>query len=111
MRDLKQTLKDAIAEHGYGATLRTLGEVIEEAEAVVRESHDNTLGTAFDYTVTTLAEVYPKVNKSQQSFIHRTLAAMPVLKGMKLRKADSPGQSQAMKQTSNLIRSLTKPSS
>lgn len=103
-----ESLNDLISEHGAQAVIEALAENLKNRESVIREQHDGTLGTAFDYLVTTLVEFYPLLPLKKFEMIKRTLLSRPVVESMKIRKADSAMQSIAMREADKFIKSLMK---
>jgi len=99
-------LNDLIAEHGAQAVIEALSDNLKNKESVIRETHDETLGTAFDYLVTTLVEFYPLLPLRKFEMIKLTLLSKPVLASMRIRKADSEMQSPAMREADKFIRRL-----
>lgn len=102
----QQILASLIQKYGVARVLNGIKTVIEDGEKAIREDHDSDLGNAFDFLFTNLVEVYPKLNKKDQYIAKRTLKSRPVMKSLKIRKADYSFQSAAMNGAYKFVQEL-----
>lgn len=102
----QQLLASLVKKHGVADILAGVQTVIKDGEKAIREEYDLDLGNAFDFLFTNLVEVYPKLNKKDQYIAKMTLKSRPVIASAKIRKADSPHQSQGMREAFKFVQEL-----
>lgn len=103
----QNTIAALLAEHSPQTVLEALSENLKNKEKILQERYDSHLGNSFDMLVTLLVEVYPKLGKRDAAMAKMTLLSKPVVESMKIRKADSPLQSLAMREAKAFIEKLS----
>lgn len=99
-------LKSLVEKHGVADVLAGVQTVINDGEKAIREDYDSDLGNAFDFLVSALVEVYPDLGKKKQKIVKMMLKSRPVMASFKIRKADSPYQSVAMREAYKFVQEL-----
>ena len=102
----QQLLAALVKKHGVADVLGGIETIIKDGEKAIREDYDSDLGNAFDFLFVTLVEVYPQLGKKNQKIAKMMLKSRPVEASLKLRKADSPCQSVAMKEAYKVVQEL-----
>ncbi len=102
----QQLLAALVSKHGVASVLDGIKTVINNGEKAIREEYDSDLGNAFDFLFVTLVEVYPQLGKKSQKIAKMMLKSRPVTSSLKIRKADSPCQSVAMKEAYKFVQEL-----
>jgi hypothetical protein len=102
----QQLLASLVKKHGVADVLGGIETIIKDGEKAIREDYDSDLGNAFDFLFVTLVEVYPQLNKKNQKITKMMLKSLPVEASLKIRKADSPRQSVAMKEAYKFVQEL-----
>ena len=99
-------LKSLVEKYGVADVLGGVKTIIDDGEKVIRENYDSDLGNAFDFLVSALVEVYPSLGKKKQKIAKMMLKSQPVMASFKIRKADSPCQSVAMREAYKFVQEL-----
>lgn len=102
----QQLLASLIQKHGVANVLAGVQTIINDGEKAIREEYDSDLGNAFDFLFVTLVEVYPQLGKKNQKIAKMMLKSRPVMASAKIRKVDSPCQSQGMKDAYKFVQEL-----
>lgn len=102
----QQLLAALVQKYGVADVLDGVKTVIKDGEKAIREDYDSDLGNAFDFLVTTLVEVFPTLGKKNQKIAQMMLKSRSVMHGFKIRKADSPCQSQGMREAYQFVKNL-----
>lgn len=95
---LNQAVLELVRKYGYAALLQGLATSTKTEQEIIKHESDGQLGTAFDYLLQVVVAAYPLAGKRTQALMRPTLLSQPVLKSLKIRKADSPCQSPAMRE-------------
>jgi cell division protein ZapA (FtsZ GTPase activity inhibitor) len=104
--NLKESVSTLLTEHGIKEVLQAIAEDVSRRESVIREENDRNLSNAVEFMFPLLVQAIPKVGGIFGSFIRRTLKSIPVTESLKVIKADSCKQSQAVKEAYQQWRDL-----
>lgn len=99
-------LNGLIKQYGVAHVLDGVSTSIKDGEKAIRDNHDANLGNAFDFLVSALTDMYPNLKKMEQSLARMVLLSNPTIKSMKIRKSNSPMQSESMHAAHKLIKQL-----